>query len=234
MAGGMPKWPFRVTRKPRASSPPSSTSQKSLRSVALDVLCAVLHYTGLLSLGLKVRRLLGGGKTRVLCYHRVADDEWPDTLKRDRFLAHLVHLRRHYHLIDAGRIVECLSAGRPLPRDSVAITFDDGHRDLLDILGDLQSHAAPAAFFVLTGDLPGSGSAFFDLIRGTPLESSRQVLASLPREARWAESGIDAARSRRPSAHVGRRSPCRSGGRIRDRVTHKVPSHADRLARRAS
>ena len=120
MAGGMPKWPFRVTRKPRASSPPSSTSQKSLRSVALDVLCAVLHYTGLLSLGLKVRRLLGGGKTRVLCYHRVADDEWPDTLKRDRFLAHLVHLRRHYHLIDAGRIVECLSAGRPLPRDSVA------------------------------------------------------------------------------------------------------------------
>jgi peptidoglycan/xylan/chitin deacetylase (PgdA/CDA1 family) len=187
MAGGMPKRPLREACTPNASSRPGSTGQKSLRSVALDVLCAVLHYSGSLWLGLKVRRLLGGGRTRVLCYHRVAEDDWPDTLKRRRFLAHLVHLRRHYHLIEVGTIVDCLSAGRPLPRDAVAITFDDGHRDLVAILGDLQSHAAPAAFFVLTGDLPDSGTALFDLIRGTPLEGSRLSLASLPSEARWAE-----------------------------------------------
>jgi peptidoglycan/xylan/chitin deacetylase (PgdA/CDA1 family) len=163
------------------------TSKKSLRSSVLDALCVVLHYSGLLWLGLRVRRLLGGGRTRVLCYHRVAEDEWPNTLKQDRFLDHLAHLRRHYRLIDVGSVVECLSTGRPLPRDAVAITFDDGHRDLLAILGDLQSHATPAAFFVLTGTLPEGGAAFFDLIRGTWLEASQQSLASLPSEARWAE-----------------------------------------------
>ena len=185
-ADGKPKLPLKEARTSPASTPTQSTSPKSLRSIALDILCAVLHYSGLLSLGLRVRRLLGGGRTRVLCYHRVADDEWPDTLKRKRFVEHLVHLRRHYHLIDVDTVVECLGTGRPLPRDTVAITFDDGYQSLVDILGELRSHGAPAAFFVLTGDLPESGAALFDLIRGTPLEGSRLDLASLPLDARRA------------------------------------------------
>jgi peptidoglycan/xylan/chitin deacetylase (PgdA/CDA1 family) len=166
---------------------PKRATNKSLRSTVLDLLCAALHYSGLLWLALEVRRLFGGGRPRVLCYHRVAEDEWPDTLTRHRFLGHLAHLRRHYRLIDVGSIVECLSAGRPLPRDAVALTFDDGYHDLMGILGDLQSHAAPAAFFVLTGDLSGNGASFFDLIRGTSLEASQQSLASLPGEARRAK-----------------------------------------------
>ena len=185
----MPKWPSREASAPRGSSPAASARQKSLRSSAIDTLCAVLHYSGLLWLGLRVRLLCGGGRTRVLCYHRVAEDQWPDTLTRHRFLAHLAHLRRHYRLVDVGSIVECLSAGRPLPRDTVALTFDDGYKDLLAILGDLHFHGAPAAFFVLTGDLPASGTSFFDLIKGTALEASQEALASLPSEARSAALG---------------------------------------------
>lgn len=172
-----------------ASSPPLPATNKSLRSFALDALCALLYHSGLTVLGVKVRRLFGGGKTRVLCYHRVADDEWPDTLARDRFVSHLGHLRRHYQLIGIETIAERLSKGRPLPRDAVAITFDDGHADLLGVLDDLKAHSAPAAFFVLTGDLPDRGTAFFDFIRGTPLEAAQKSLASLPSQARWAEVG---------------------------------------------
>jgi len=163
---------------------------RSTRSAVFDALCAALYYSGLLWLGLKVRgALLGGGRTRILCYHRVADDDWPDTLMRDRFVAHLTYLRRRYRLVDVGTVVDCLRAGRPLPRDTIALTFDDGHRDLLGILPDLQSHGAPAAFFVLTSGLPESGTSFFDRIRGTPFEASRDALAALPEQARIAKLG---------------------------------------------
>jgi peptidoglycan/xylan/chitin deacetylase (PgdA/CDA1 family) len=170
-----------------ASAPPA---RPSLRSRVLEAICGAVYFTGLLWLGLRIRRLLGGGLPRVLVYHRVAGDEAPGSLRPERFARHLRHLRSNYSLVAPSRIAELLIRGQPLPRDAVAVTFDDGYRDLLDgALPALRSEMVTAGFFVLSAHLPGRGALFLDRIRGTPLDAERKVLASTAtadREARLA------------------------------------------------
>lgn len=170
-----------------ASAPPAGVS---LRSRVLEGICVAVYCTGLLWLGLRIRRLLGGGLPRVLVYHRVAADGAPGSLRPERFARHVRHLRANYSFIAPSRIADLLVRGQPLPRDAVAVTFDDGYRDLLDnALPALKREGVTAGFFVLSAHLPGRGTLFLDRIRGTPLEAERKSLASITaadREARMA------------------------------------------------
>jgi peptidoglycan/xylan/chitin deacetylase (PgdA/CDA1 family) len=150
--------------------------RRPLRSRILDGLCSVVYHSGLLWLGLRVRRFLGGGRPRILCYHRVARDGRPGTLHTDRFARHVAHLKANYEVVPASRL-----AGTGVhPGSAVAITFDDGYRCLLEeALPVLRSAGVSATFFVLSGHLPGRGALFLDRIRGTPLEAERKALASI-------------------------------------------------------
>jgi peptidoglycan/xylan/chitin deacetylase (PgdA/CDA1 family) len=155
----------------------------------------------------------------VLCYHRVSRDGSPGSLSTGRFEAHLRHLAAHYTLGPPSEVVEALAAGRPLPGDFVAVTFDDGYADLLDeALPALARHGTRAGFFVLTAHLPGPGALFLDRIRGTPLEGERRTLASLPSVER--EHRIAAA-----SPGVAPRLMDAAGIRRLREAGHEVGSH---------
>jgi peptidoglycan/xylan/chitin deacetylase (PgdA/CDA1 family) len=162
-----------------------------MRSWTLGMLCAAVYFTGLLWLGVRVRRLFGGGRPRVLCYHRVARDGRPGTLHTERFARHLGHLKANYRFVAPSTIAKVLKEGASLPVDSVGVTFDDGYRDLLDeALPLLRREGVTAGFFVLTAHLPGRGALFLDRIRGTAMEAERKALASLAsseRERRLAD-----------------------------------------------
>lgn len=177
-----------------ASAPPA---HPSLASRVLGALCAGVYSTGLLWVGVRVRRLLGGGRPRVLCYHRVSRDGLPGILRTERFARHLAHLKANYRFAAPSTIARLLREGLPLPRDSVVVTFDDGYRELIDeALPLLRGAGVTAGFFVLTAHLPGRGALFLDRIRGTPMEAERKALASLAageRERRLA--GLPAAGS---------------------------------------
>jgi peptidoglycan/xylan/chitin deacetylase (PgdA/CDA1 family) len=58
-------------------------------------------------------------------------------------------LRRGANVVDLGDALSALEAGRPLPSRAVAITFDDGYRDNLDLaVPMLERLGLPATFFL--------------------------------------------------------------------------------------
>jgi peptidoglycan/xylan/chitin deacetylase (PgdA/CDA1 family) len=132
----------------------------TIRSRIAEVLCFLVHRSGLLLLGCALVRLFGGGGPRVLCYHRVAPSRLPEDLHPDRFAAHLAHLRKRYAFLSATELVLQLRLGEPPPKRGIVITFDDGYADWIEYaLPLLRRAGAHAAFFVTTRHLPGPGTS---------------------------------------------------------------------------
>jgi hypothetical protein len=71
--------------------------------------------------------------------------------------------------------LEALAAGRPLPSRAVAITFDDGYRDNLDLAAPLlQDLGLPATFFLVPGLLSYEVRPWWEIVvRGLPWRGRR-------------------------------------------------------------
>lgn len=101
----------------------------------------------------------------VLTYHRVSDDERPLCTPRRLFERQMVHLARHYHLPSLEEFLAALEGGRPLPRRSVVVTFDDGYRDALTTaLPIVEAQGIPAIFFVTTSFADGSRAPWWEVV----------------------------------------------------------------------
>lgn len=89
-------------------------------------------------------RRLAARRLTVLAYHGVDD---PASFRRQ--LDHLVAVARPVSLEE---VVDALARRRPLPPRAVLVTFDDGHRSLLDAgLPLLRERGIPAVAFVVAG-----------------------------------------------------------------------------------
>ncbi len=106
--------------------------------------------------------LISGGGTRarlsILIYHRVI--ERPDPLLGDTpdivsFNRHLEIIRRYFCPLPLVDAVASLRAGT-LPERALAVTFDDGYADNVEVaLPALQRSGIPATFFIAAGFLDG-------------------------------------------------------------------------------
>jgi peptidoglycan/xylan/chitin deacetylase (PgdA/CDA1 family) len=98
------------------------------------------RHLGMLAL---VRRVRASG-VRILMYHRFG----PDT----RGLARqCLHIRRHYHPLALGDVAESYRSGRPVPRNAVVITVDDGYRDFLTCAHPVfRAHDIPTTMFLVS------------------------------------------------------------------------------------
>jgi peptidoglycan/xylan/chitin deacetylase (PgdA/CDA1 family) len=77
----------------------------------------------------------------------------------EAFREHMSVIARRAHPVPIGDLVACVREGRPFPRGAVAVTFDDGYRDLLEhALPVLKEFRIPAAFFVVSGGVGGIDS----------------------------------------------------------------------------
>lgn len=66
------------------------------------------------------------------------------------FRQQLDWLGRHMHVVGLGDALAAIRRGDALPKRSVAITFDDGYRDNLDLAAaELRARAMPATFFLV-------------------------------------------------------------------------------------
>ncbi|WFT83380.1 polysaccharide deacetylase family protein [Methylobacterium sp. CB376] len=94
-----------------------------------------------------------GPRPVILMYHRVAEldsDPWQLAVSPRHFEAHLEHLRRSRTPMDLAAFVAALTAGT-LPRDAVALTFDDGYVDnLRQAEPRLAAAGIPATLFLTT------------------------------------------------------------------------------------
>jgi peptidoglycan/xylan/chitin deacetylase (PgdA/CDA1 family) len=95
----------------------------------------------------------------VVTYHRVADrvaaarelDEHVVDTTPDRFEQQLAFITRWFDPIGIDDLLAFRKHGRPLPRNPILVTFDDGYRDNHDVaLPVLRRHGVRATFFVAT------------------------------------------------------------------------------------
>lgn len=109
----------------------------------------------------------------VLAYHRVAplqsDGVEPLDLDLisatpDGFDTQMRHLRERMNPVPLTRLLDHLDGKRDLPRDAVAVTFDDGFQDTyLYALPILRKYSIPATVFVTTGSVESQDPFWFEL-----------------------------------------------------------------------
>lgn len=116
----------------------------------------------------------------VLCYHNVRGT-WcfpsggtagPRGLERQ-----LWALRRFATVVPAEAALQRLVEGRPLPRSAVALTFDDGYADNLELVAPLLERLGlPATFFLIPGLLSRSLFAWWETLGWAFARTSRASL----------------------------------------------------------
>jgi peptidoglycan/xylan/chitin deacetylase (PgdA/CDA1 family) len=101
----------------------------------------------------------------ILVYHRIAHvaaDPWELVVDPGRFEQHLDVLRRARTTMSLEEFIRLLDRGS-LPRDAIAVTFDDGYCDnLLNAKPRLVAADIPATVFLATGYLGRDGEYWWD------------------------------------------------------------------------
>ncbi len=97
----------------------------------------------------------------IMMYHHVnySRSTEMDHVSPENFEKHMRFLKtHHYQVIGLDELVKTIQAGRPLPRKSVVISFDDGYQDNYQYAFKiLKKYQFPAVLFVLTERLEKKG-----------------------------------------------------------------------------
>lgn len=101
----------------------------------------------------------------ILTYHALEDSRSVTAVSPDRFRMQMAALARNrYEILDLAELARRLDRERPLPRNVIALTFDDGYRSVHTVaLPELRRRGFPATVFLATGhcgrwnDWPGEG-----------------------------------------------------------------------------
>ena len=116
-------------------------------------------------------RPLSGVSLVVPFYHIVSDEYVPhvSNLYRFRtiaeFTADVEFFARNFESITLSDIVDALNGKRALNRPCCHLTFDDGFREVHDIVAPiLERFGLPATFFVNTAFLDGGGLGHYNAI----------------------------------------------------------------------
>jgi peptidoglycan/xylan/chitin deacetylase (PgdA/CDA1 family) len=168
------------------------------------LVAAGLHHSGLLS---PLSRAVGYARLTpafpILTYHRVNDDDDPffSALPTAVFERQMRHVARNYRVLPLEDLVERLQRGG-LPRNALAITFDDGYRDNLTHAAPILSRLGlPATIFLATGFIGTAEVPWFDRLaqglKKSPLEAVRTPwgenldLAGVPNRLRAMTRALD-------------------------------------------
>jgi peptidoglycan/xylan/chitin deacetylase (PgdA/CDA1 family) len=120
-----------------------------------------------------------GSKFGILCYHRVGTDGIPlfSRLAPRMFDAQMRHVRKHFRVVSLGQLCREMQEGLPV-KPTLAVTFDDGYRDLhTHAFPVLRKYQIPATIYLVgqcmeTGEVPWYDRIFLALkvAPGTLLE----------------------------------------------------------------
>jgi len=107
-------------------------------------------------------RQFAGSKFGILCYHRVGTEGIPlfSRLAPDLFEKQMRYVRKNYRVVSLGQLCQELQERRSAQPPTLAVTFDDGYRDLYDhAFSVLQKYRIPATIYLIgrcmkTGEAP--------------------------------------------------------------------------------
>lgn len=131
-------------------------------------LAGVYKYSGGMYVHERLAYLAGQRFMTILLFHRVTDLIPEDCLSVSigRFRRIAAMLARDFNVVPLGEIYRILRSGEPMPRRTVAITFDDSYRDNLPAARILKEYNLPATFFLPTSFV--ESDRVFDWDRGLP------------------------------------------------------------------
>jgi peptidoglycan/xylan/chitin deacetylase (PgdA/CDA1 family) len=106
------------------------------------------------------RAVLPSRRLAILRYHAVCEPEadYADPgicVSPSAFERHIAYLASHYAVLPLPEAVAVMKRGATLPRNAVAITFDDGYADNLLAARMLARHGLTATFYITAGCLDG-------------------------------------------------------------------------------
>jgi peptidoglycan/xylan/chitin deacetylase (PgdA/CDA1 family) len=98
-----------------------------------------------------------GTGMRFLCYHRISDNPDDLAVRPHRFREQMDYLASQgYRVLDVVQAFELLEEGQVVPARTIALSFDDGYRDIAEhALPVLAERGFAAAVFVVTGATDG-------------------------------------------------------------------------------
>ena len=137
----------------------------SLRATVIRGVSGALYHSGLvgpIARGVAFTRTKPG--VPILTFHRVNDegDPFMPSLPTAVFAARMAHIARHYRVLTVEELAARLQEGR-VPRNTLAITFDDGYRDNLTHAAPiLKRLGLPATVFLVTGHIDTPQALWFD------------------------------------------------------------------------
>lgn len=111
----------------------------------------------------------GKNNLLILMYHRIIPDNSMDPfnlgmcVNTQLFEEQLIYLKNNYNIIKLSDIHSSMSAADNIPKNSIAITFDDGYVDNYEIaLPILVKHNIPATMFITTGEYHHNENFWWD------------------------------------------------------------------------
>ena len=113
-----------------------------------------------------IRTLMPSRQVAILRYHAIcgpAGYVYADPhicISPEAFESHVRYLAAHYSVMRLEAVADRLRARRPLPRNAVSITFDDGYADNLAAARTLHRYGLSATFFI-TADCLAGGEPFW-------------------------------------------------------------------------
>ncbi len=145
-----------------SNSPVTGSANGSIRS--LRAAAAPLTKTVLMRLGgyAAIRRVRPSRGLAILRYHAICapgNCDYADPaicIGPAEFERHVAYLTNAYSVIRLDEAVRALAHGKPLPRNAVAITFDDGYADNLAAAATLARYGTSATFYITAGCVAGS------------------------------------------------------------------------------
>jgi len=111
-------------------------------------------------------RRFAGSKFGILCYHRVGVEGVPLFSRLDPrvFEAQMKYVRTHYRVVPLGQLCREIANGDTV-RPTLAITFDDGYRDLYThAFPVLRKHEIPATIYLIGRCMETGESPWYDRI----------------------------------------------------------------------
>jgi peptidoglycan/xylan/chitin deacetylase (PgdA/CDA1 family) len=112
----------------------------------------------------------------VLVYHRVGEpglDPWRLTIEPEIFAGQMETLARDWSPLSLTDLVEGFNRRR-LPERALAVTFDDGYADNLDVAAPIMlEHGIPATLFVATELIDAGGPLWWDELASLLLERAQ-------------------------------------------------------------
>lgn len=85
----------------------------------------------------------------VLCYHSISDEKYSHAVDLDMFSSEIEKISQFAKFISLDEVGSILS-GKKITGPCVAITFDDGYKDLIKALPILKKYSVPATVFVMS------------------------------------------------------------------------------------